>query len=192
MPLAMQRRRKLVPIAFALLSILYPLVAVAMVRLVGPSVAVGVLGLALVARLMVPSFDPIPLPLTIALIAVVGSMAVVAVFDRTLSVRLYPVLMSAAMLTAFGSTLVQPPSMIERFARLSEPNLPPSGVRYTRTVTWVWMAFFVLNGSIALWTALVPGWGTWTLYNGFISYVLMGLLFGGEYIIRQRVRASHP
>lgn len=28
----------------------------------------------------------------------------------------------------------------------------------------------------------------WALYNGFISYLLMGLMFAGEWLIRRRVR----
>ena len=38
--------------------------------------------------------------------------------------KLYPVFMSLGALFIFASTLIRPPSMIERFARLAEPNLP--------------------------------------------------------------------
>jgi len=81
--------------------------------------------------------------------------------------------------------------MIERFARVLDPDLPESGVRYTRKVTIVWIGFFALNGAIALWTVLQPGWAAWTLYNGFLSYVAAGLLFVGEYFVRQRVMRQH-
>ncbi|MFH3675948.1 hypothetical protein WAH59_22555, partial [Acinetobacter baumannii] len=42
--------------------------------------------------------------------------------------KLYPVGMSLGALGIFAFTLLKPPSMIERFARLVEPDLPPSGV----------------------------------------------------------------
>jgi uncharacterized membrane protein len=79
--------------------------------------------------------------------------------------------------------------MIERFARLQEPHLSETAIRYTRQVTIVWCVFFVLNGSIALYTALFCEMKTWALYNGLIAYVLMGALFAGEYLVRLRVKA---
>lgn len=104
------------------------------------------------------------------------------------TLRLYPVLVNLVMLGLFSWTLLSPPSLIERLARLKEPDLPPSGVRYTRRVTQAWCVFFVLNGSIAAYTALYTSLATWTLYNGLISYLLMGLLFGAEFLLRLHVR----
>jgi uncharacterized membrane protein len=46
----------------------------------------------------------------------------------------------------------------------------------------------MLNGSMALITALWSSFEVWSLYNGLIAYVLMGLLFGGEYWVRQRTQ----
>ncbi len=124
------------------------------------------------------------------LVPVLVAMAAVAAFDRQLSVRLYPVFMNAAMLSAFLLTLWKPPSMVERFARAVEPELPAGGVRYTRNVTIVWCCFFALNGTIALWSAVRPGWTAWLVYNGFVAYLAAGALFAGEYLVRQRVRAG--
>jgi len=169
-------------------SVLYPLIAVVLLRTVGPAAAVALVLILLVARLVVPVLRGVPLSLTLALVPVIAAMAVVAVFDQALAIRLYPVFMNLAMLAAFGATLVAPPTMAERFARSIEPDLPPEGVRYTRIVTEVWAAFFCLNGAIALWTALQPGWNAWLVYNGFIAYAAAGLLFLGEYLVRHRVR----
>lgn len=102
--------------------------------------------------------------------------------------RFSPVAINAAMLLLFGVTLLRPPSMIERFARLKEPDLPPGAVRYTRAVTELWCGFFLLNGGIALYTALFADLEFWTLYNGVIAYVLMASLFTGEALVRRRVR----
>lgn len=101
--------------------------------------------------------------------------------------RLYPALVSCGMLVIFSFSLKYPPSMIERFARLHEPNLTASGVRYTRQVTQVWCGFFVLNGGVALFTALYTSREMWSLYNGFIAYILMGAMFAGEWLIRRRI-----
>src|SRR3546814_9842236 len=77
------------------------------------------------------------------------------------------------MFALFFLSLLQPPSMIERFARIVEPNLPETGVWYTRQVTKIWCAFFVLNGAAALYTSTVASMEIWTLYNGSIAYALM-------------------
>lgn len=112
--------------------------------------------------------------------------------NALLPLKLYPVLVNAALLIAFGYSLASPPSMVERMARLTEPDLPPAGVAYTRTVTKVWCVFFIINGSIALGTAVWASQAVWSLYNGVIAYVLMGLLFAGEYLVRLRFkRANH-
>ncbi len=105
-------------------------------------------------------------------------------WNALLPLQLYPVLVSATMLGVFGYSLKFPPTIIERFARAREPDLHPRAIVYTRRVTQVWCIFFAINGCVSLITVL---WGSpkiWTLYNGVISYLLMGLLFGGEYLVR--------
>lgn len=185
----MQRPLDLSSAVFAVVSMLYPLIAIGAVRTVGPGAAVAVVIVLLMARLVVPMLRGLPLSMSLALIPVLLAVVIVASFDRPLSVRLYPVFMNAAMLAAFVVTLWNPPSMIERFARMFEPGLPDSGVRYTRNVTLLWSAFFAVNGSVALWSVLQPGWSTWVIYNGFIAYLAAGLLFAGEYLVRRNVRA---
>ncbi len=119
-------------------------------------------------------------------------VAIVAWSNAALPLKLYPVLVNAAMLGFFGYSLVYPPSAVERFARLREPDLPARAVDYTRRVTRVWCVFFAVNGAIALATALWASPGVWSLYNGLIAYLLMGSLFAVEYCVRRRVqRASH-
>ena len=100
--------------------------------------------------------------------------------------KMYPVFMSVGAGMIFASTLIKPPSMIERFARLAEPDLPESGVIWTRKVTIIWCIFFVMNALIALYSVLFAPMKIWVIYNGFISYVLMGILLLGEFILRKR------
>lgn len=112
-------------------------------------------------------------------------LAAIAVWaNALLPLKLYPVLVSAVMLAVFGYTLIVPPSMVERFARMREPELPLAATDYTRRVTQAWCVFFAVNGAIALVTALWASPAVWSVYNGIVSYVLMGLLFGGEYLTR--------
>lgn len=128
-------------------------------------------------------------------VAAVGAAllaGVSVVGNAVLPLKLYPVLVNAVLFVVFQYSLRHPPTVIERLARLQEPNLPESGVRYTRKVTIVWSVFFVVNGSIALGTALWASDATWALYNGLIAYGLMGLLFAVEWLVRQRVRRGSP
>ncbi|MFV0262348.1 MAG: hypothetical protein ACK5JN_07920 [Kluyvera sp.] len=104
----------------------------------------------------------------------------------------YPVVVNAVMLAVFGGSLWSAMPIVERLARLSEPDLPVAGVRYTRKVTQLWSAFFIINGSIALFTALHGDMALWTLWNGMIAYLLMGLLMGGEWLVRRRMMKRDP
>jgi uncharacterized membrane protein len=120
-----------------------------------------------------------------ALFALPALLAVaVALTNSEPLLLLYPAAVSSSMLILFGWSLIRPPSVIERIARLSEPTLTPAGVRYTRSVTLVWCAFFVFNGAIAAYTALQASREAWALYNGLVAYLLMGVLFMGERLVR--------
>lgn len=99
----------------------------------------------------------------------------------------YPVVVNLLMLLLFGGSLWTAMPLVERLARLRDPQLPPEGVRYTRRVTQVWCLFFILNGGIALFTALRGDMRLWTAWNGVIAYMLMGTLMAAEWLVRRRV-----
>lgn len=115
-------------------------------------------------------------------------MGILSLWKSEIAPLLYPVFMSLGVALVFGNTLLYPPSMIERFARLSEPNLDAAGVLYTRKVTLIWVVFCLLNAALSLTTVLLGDLELWTLYNGCISYVLMGVLMVGEYVVRPYVK----
>lgn len=179
-------KSELPALVFATFSALFPVIAVISVHTVGPiPVVVALCGMVLL-RVVIPGSRPVPGYMTLALLTAAAAVAAIATMDGDLSVRLYPVFMNAAMLAAFAGTLVYPPSMIERFARITKPDLPPKAVAYARKVTMVWAGFFLVNGAIALWTAVSGSWTIWTIYNGGIAYALMGALFLMEYCGRRR------
>lgn len=99
----------------------------------------------------------------------------------------YPVIISTAMLVLFGGSLFSSQSIIERFARLRDSNLPPKAVSYTRKVTQVWSGFFVLNITICTALIFAEQYRWWAIYTGGIAYVLMGLLMCIEWWVRQKV-----
>jgi uncharacterized membrane protein len=128
---------------------------------------------------------PVLLSLVLLLVAV---HALLSNDPRTL--RFYPVAINAVLLFVFATSLHSGPSFIERLARISEPDLHPEAIEYTRKVTVVWCLFFVVNGFLALYTALFSSFDIWALYNGAIAYGLIGILFGVELIIRRNVKKA--
>lgn len=120
-----------------------------------------------------------------ALLLAVSSM----LSNQLFPLKLYPVLVNSVLFIVFFASLIHPPSMIERIARLREPNFPPEAVAYTRRVTQVWCVFFVFNGVAAFATAWWGSDAVWALYNGLIAYGLIGILLAAEWLIRRRLKA---
>ncbi|WP_411852584.1 hypothetical protein ACLB90_08955 [Stenotrophomonas sp. LGBM10] len=173
--------------AFALLSLAYPLVVYLSLGHFEPR-WLSLLLFALAALRALTTRQPVWWVAALG----TGVLALVATaFNQSLPLKLYPALVNAVMLVIFATSLRFPPSAVERLARLSEPELPPFAVVYTRHVTSVWCGFFILNGGLALATALWASDQVWALYNGLLAYVMMGVLFAGEWLVRRRVKAAH-
>ena len=162
----------------------YPLLVYFSIGRVEPAVLAALVAVVAVFRLSVTRTGP------------AGVMAVVALLVAACTwqgmgwapVKFYAVGVNLILFLWFASSLVFPPTMVEKFARLREPQLPLEAVRYTRRVTEVWTGFFVLNGAAALASTLWASDEVWMFYNGFVAYVLMLLLAVGEWLVRQRVR----
>ncbi len=122
----------------------------------------------------------LPAPLSVLALAFIS-----AVFNDHRFMLVMPVLVSVALLITFGSSLRGPISMVERFARMQNPELSDDHAEYCRSVTKVWCGFFVLNAGCAAVLALRAPLAWWTLYSGAIAYVLMGALGAAEYIYRK-------
>ena len=109
------------------------------------------------------------------------ALIVLSVFYNSLPLlKLYPVLVNLSLLIIFSYSLYSPPTIIERFARLRNDDLSEREIIYIGKVTKLWIVFFIFNGSVAFYTAIFSSLEIWTLYNGLISYVLMGTLFLSE------------
>jgi acyl-coenzyme A synthetase/AMP-(fatty) acid ligase len=107
------------------------------------------------------------------------------------------VLVTGTLLIAFGMTLFAPPNMIFRFATLQDKTIKGSLAekrveRYCRKVTIVWCVFFVLNGAMAAYTVFFSSDRFWSIYNGGISYILIGIVFAGEFIVRKITDKKMP
>jgi len=117
--------------------------------------------------------------------------------NSVIILKLYPVLMNILFLAIFGITCFMPPSMVFRFATMQDKSIKGSlGEKmieaYCRKVTYAWCGFFILNGGMAAWTIFSDNEKLWAVYNGGISYILMGIFFAGELIIRKMVQRKIP
>jgi uncharacterized membrane protein len=182
----MTRQRVFMNSFIGLLTVFYPLAVYFGVHFFEPRIMAGMLLALLLLRWIAGYADAKwALPLLCAGVLFAG-FAMWS--NELLTLRFYPVLVNGVMLLVFAWSLLSPPSLIERLARLQQPDLPPAGVIYTRRVTQIWCVFFIINGMIALVTALWSSFELWSLYNGLIAYVLMGALLGGEYLVRMRTQ----
>jgi uncharacterized membrane protein len=120
------------------------------------------------------------LPLVLGLSVMVFSL----LSEQALGMLIYPVVINGALFVTFYSSLISGVPVITRLAQLREP-LDQAGLVYTRKLTKIWSLFFLVNGSVAAITIGISH-EAWMLYNGFISYLLIGALGGGEWIYRKR------
>lgn len=97
----------------------------------------------------------------------------------------YPVAINLLMLSVFGLSLYRGSPIIEQLARLKHSVLSAQAIAYTRSVTQIWCLFFIINGTISATTVLINNMPLWGLWNGAISYIVMGILLAGEWLIRQ-------
>jgi uncharacterized membrane protein len=111
----------------------------------------------------------------------------IATHSPLIGLKAYPVLLSLTFAAVFAYSLWAPPTIIERIARVSHPDLPLEANSYLRKVTIAWVIFLLVNAGISAATAASGNLRVWTLYNGLISYLAMGTMFAGEFLIRQRV-----
>jgi len=103
----------------------------------------------------------------------------------------YPAVISLIMLGAFAVTLFHPPSIIERFSRKMGVSVPPQAIPYMRVLTMFWCGFFLLNACVAALLAWQGDVTRWALYNGLVSYLIIGLLIVAELVFRQYYRRRH-
>jgi uncharacterized membrane protein len=184
---------KLLAILSALVLLAYPFAVYYGLNQWGVATVAGVLGVLFILRIAGGSRVRLrELKYIVWASSLIGmSLALLAItFKETSWFTYYPVSVNLLLFLLFLSSLWQKETVIERFARLQDPDLPDYAVAYTRTVTKVWCCFFVVNGAVSLTTSFLS-LDIWTLYNGFISYLLIGSLFAGEWLVRLYVKRKN-
>ena len=176
-------------LGLGLLIAAYPLAIYFLIDRMDPLFWICALGVLFALRL---STVKLRRPQLCAALFAIVVFCVVAALDRQLTVlKLYPVIINLILAIYGLYTLVHPPSAIEKFSQWMGMAVEGPAVPYTRRLTLVWVIFFVLNAAAAAYTALWEQTEVWAIYNGFISYLLMGLLLVLEYPIRLLYRRRH-
>ena len=96
-----------------------------------------------------------------------------------------PVLVNLTLLANFAASLRGPVSLVERYARMQDPELPEGGPAYCRRVTVAWCWFFAANAALGAALAALAPVAWWALYTGALAYILVGLGFTIEFIARK-------
>lgn len=102
---------------------------------------------------------------------------------RVVFLKFYPPICNLFIFIVFFSSLFTKETIIQKFAKACGDKLEKPAWIYTRNLTYIWCIFLFANLLISIWTIFLSD-KIWILYNGCISYVLIGLLFGVEYIVR--------
>ena len=183
------RPRLFPPGAVALVAagLLYP-GTVYVSRAIVPPLAFVAASVALIGLRLATLRSPMGRVWRVPLLSAATIIAALAALDMTLAVKAYPAAVSLAAATVFGATLLHPPSLIERFARLREPDLPPAAQSYCRKVTIVWTVWLIANTIIAAVLSLPGHDEAWALWTGLVAYFFMAALFAGEIVVRRFAR----
>lgn len=119
------------------------------------------------------------------IIPTIITLCIVLLFylKRLVILKLYPPVCNFTVFMVFFSSLFAKETIIQKIARACGDKLDKPAWTYTRNLTYVWCVFMFLNFLMSIYTIFLPD-NIWILYNGCISYALVGLLFVIEYIVR--------
>lgn len=104
-------------------------------------------------------------------------------YTKIFAIKFYPVVANTTIFLVFFSSLFAKETIIQKFAKAIDGELNETALKYTRNLTIIWCIFMFINLTISIWTVFASE-RIWALYNGCISYIALGCLFGVEYIIR--------
>jgi uncharacterized membrane protein len=108
--------------------------------------------------------------------------------DSPLVLKLYPALADFAYVTILTTSFFIPPPFafyfIDIFDRSIKNKIPRQRFdRYCFKATLVWVVFFIIDGIIAVCTVFWASNIIWGIYNGAVTYIIMALIFAGEFVI---------
>ena len=170
--------------------LLYPLAVYFLLDTLGAGV-LGIILIVLLAFRLNAVTDLLPARAFFLVIAIVLAGAVTVLGGGALALKSYPTIISLILLAVFGYTLLVPPSMVERIAKFAGSRFSDRTAPYTRKVTIVWCIFFAINAFVSGWISVSGSMEAWAFYNGFFAYLVMGVLFATELVVRYFYKRHH-
>ena len=173
-------------VVFIALLALYPFIIYFGLKTLPPSAFGLILAVLLLMRFGIirPEERKTAVPMILILLA----YAVASTLVGSVAMLLYyPVLVNAILFVLFAASLRSGDPLLLRIVRARGIPMSDHGPRYLTRLTGVWAVFFVVNGLVALWTT-TASIEIWTLYNGMISYLLVGALILGEITFRRHYK----
>ena len=124
-----------------------------------------------------------------ALVPFLFTLFIIFIFyiKRAFFLKFYPPAVNLFFFLIFFSSLFFKETVIQKTAKLMAGELTPCVRTYTRKLTYVWCIFTFFNFLVSLITVFMSD-NVWIVYNGCISYLLAGVLFGLEYAFRIYLR----
>lgn len=107
-----------------------------------------------------------------------------AITQNPVSVFFYPLVINLALFFTFAVSLTTDETIIQKIARKRHGILDEDTKSYTRTLTKVWTVFIAFNTVVTAYTIWLQDLEIWSLYNGLISYLTIGILATGEIVFR--------
>lgn len=111
-------------------------------------------------------------------------------FTNIFAVKFYPVLANFSVFLLFFISYFQKETVIQKIAKSIEGELDDYTKKYTKNLTLCWAIFTFFNFMISLFTVFLPE-KIWAIYNGFVSYILIGSFFAIEYVVRIILREKY-
>ena len=126
-----------------------------------------------------------------AILPFIVTLTVICCFHYTnlIFFKFYPPCANLFIFLLFFSSCFREKTVIQKFALAVNPNLSEEEIKYTRKITYVWAGFTFTNFLISIGTVFMSEM-VWAIYNGIISYILVGIVFVVEYIVRRSLFKS--
>lgn len=112
-------------------------------------------------------------------------------FTRLNGLKLYPVVINFCIFAMFFSSLFANETVIQKFARIAEGGeLHPKVKTYTKNLTYIWCVYLLFQFLFSFATLFMSD-KIWMIFNGCVSYILLGMFFAIEYIFRIFFKKRH-
>lgn len=115
----------------------------------------------------------------------------VTLLESQTLLKFYPVMMNVGVGLTFLVSLTEEQCLIDKMARMGGKAPPPEAYHYLRTLTLLWGLLLLTNGAVSAYTACYTSLSVWTLYNGFLSYLLIAGFAGAEWVYRGFYKKKH-